>query len=98
MVSRGRVAVGTNVVYAPIHEFGGTIPARIIRPKNSSVLAWRGPDGMRFARFVRFPGATIPARPYLRPALAAMRERVVALIRNVYRGALNISGVERGGA
>jgi hypothetical protein len=48
-----------DVVYALIHEVGGTIV-----PKNAKALAIPMPDGsIRFAASV-----TIPARPYLRPA------------------------------
>ncbi|MBP7544644.1 MAG: phage virion morphogenesis protein [Acidovorax sp.] len=45
------VLVGTNVKYAAIHQFGGTI-----RPKKGKALAFGG-------RFVQ--SVTIPARPYL---------------------------------
>ena len=45
------VLVGTNVPYAAIHQFGGTI-----RPKKGKALAFGG-------RFVQ--SVTIPARPYL---------------------------------
>ena len=44
------VLVGTNVPYAAIHQFGGTI-----RPKKGKALAFGG-------RFVQ--SVTIPARPY----------------------------------
>ena len=54
--SRDRVAVGTDKVYAAIHQFGGTI-----RPKSGDFLVFRGAGGeLVFAREV-----TIPARPYL---------------------------------
>jgi phage gpG-like protein len=51
------VTVGTNVKYAPTHQFGA-----IIRPKNpSKFLVFPGPDGEKiFAKKV-----TIPARPFL---------------------------------
>lgn len=45
------VLVGTNMKYAAIHQFGGTI-----RPKKGKALAFGG-------RFVQ--SVTIPARPYL---------------------------------
>ena len=55
-VSRDKVEVGTNKIYAAIHQFGGTI-----RPKSGEFLVFRGADGETvFAREV-----TIPARPYL---------------------------------
>ena len=55
-VSRDKVEVGTNKIYAAIHQFGGTI-----RPKSGGFLVFRGAGGETvFAREV-----TIPARPYL---------------------------------
>ena len=50
------VHVGSPLVYARIHQFGGTI-----KPKDKKALAFKGGDGQaRFAKQV-----TIPARPYL---------------------------------
>jgi phage gpG-like protein len=53
--------IGTNVEYARIHEFGGTT-----RPHQI-------PVGIRI---IHHPGATIPARPYMRPALEDSREDI----------------------
>lgn len=69
------VFVGTNVEYARIQEYGGTIT-----PTSSARLHFRLDDGTEvFAKRV-----TIPAQPYLRPAVdedgrAAQREAVDAL-------------------
>lgn len=49
-------AWGTNVVYAGIHHFGGTI-----RPKNAKALAFKGMNG----RMVITSKVEMPARPYL---------------------------------
>lgn len=49
------VKVGTNKVYAAIHQFGGTI-----RPKNAPALFFKMGSG-----FVRAKSVTIPARPFL---------------------------------
>jgi len=49
------VRVGTNVVYAAIHQFGGEIT-----PKRGSHLVFKVGDG-----FVRVSRVEIPARPYL---------------------------------
>lgn len=46
---------GSNLVYAGIHQFGGTI-----RPRHAKRLAFRTVDG-----FVRASSVTLPARPYL---------------------------------
>ncbi len=52
--------IGTNVVYGRIHELGG-----VIRPKVKQLLRFHIPGvGWRSAKEV-----TIPARPFLRPAL-----------------------------
>jgi phage virion morphogenesis protein len=49
------VAVGTNVIYAAIHQLGGTI-----RPKSGNALVFNLGGRTIFARQV-----TIPARPFL---------------------------------
>ena len=53
--SSDAVAVGTNKVYAAIHQFGGTI-----KPKSADRLVFRIGGQMVFAKSV-----TIPARPFL---------------------------------
>lgn len=53
--------VGSNLVYAPVHEFGATI-----RPGAKGFLAWQGAGGEWI--FTKKP-VVIPPRPYLRPAL-----------------------------
>jgi len=69
------VRVGTNTKYAPIQEYGGTIPARTVRVKSAKSLRWIGKDGKpRFAKSVRIPATRIPARPFMRPE----RERLTA--------------------
>lgn len=56
------VEVGTSVVYAAIHQFGGRTKPRIIRARNARAL--RIP-GIGFRKSVRHPGSQIPARPFL---------------------------------
>ena len=59
--------IGTNVVYAKIHEFGSAgLPGGVIRPKTKPFLAWKDADTgkWRFAKEVR-----IPARPFMGPSL-----------------------------
>lgn len=53
--------VGTNVVYARIHNFGGTTKAHTIEPKNKKALAFNG----HIVKRVNHPGSVIPARPFL---------------------------------
>jgi phage virion morphogenesis protein len=50
-----RLTVGTNKVYAAIHQFGGTI-----KPKTQPALIFRIGGRLAFARQV-----TLPARPFL---------------------------------
>ena len=50
------VEVGTNVPYAGIHQFGGTI-----RPREADALSFRLPGG----QFVTVGKVDIPARPFL---------------------------------
>lgn len=57
----GWAAVGTNVAYAAIHQFGGKTRPRVIRPKNKKAL--RTPFGI--FKKVNHPGSKIPARPFL---------------------------------
>ena len=56
------VEVGTNVVYAAIHQLGGRTPPRTIRPRRKKALLIPG-VGPRAK--VDHPGSTIPARPFL---------------------------------
>lgn len=62
-VEQGRyrvaVHVGTDVIYARIHEFGG-----IITPRQARALAFEIGGELIFAQRVH-----IPARPYMRPAV-----------------------------
>ena len=58
-----RAQIGTNVSYAAIHQFGGKIGARVILPVNKKALFW--PGARHPVKKVNWPGATIPARPFL---------------------------------
>lgn len=58
----GSATVGTNLVYAAIHQFGGRTKAHIIRAKNARALSI---PGVGFRTQVRHPGSVIPARPFL---------------------------------
>ena len=54
-VSDDEVEIGTNVLYAPVHQSGA-----VIKPKRGKFLVFPGPQGPIFARKV-----TIPARPFI---------------------------------
>lgn len=57
-----QAVVGTNVIYAAIHNFGGRTKPHVIRAKNKRALAFGG----IVVRQVNHPGSDIPARPYLK--------------------------------
>jgi phage gpG-like protein len=57
----GTAVLGSNMVYARIHQEGGKTAAHEIRPVHAKALHFNG----RFARKVQHPGSTIPARPYM---------------------------------
>ena len=78
------VEVGTNVVYGAIHQFGGKTRARTIRAKRKKALSFLIGGRRVFAKSVRHPGSTIPARPFLglddtdRAAIERIVDRFVA--------------------
>lgn len=59
-----QITVGTNRIYAAVHQFGATI-----KPVNARALVFRlgmaGPRGGKSSGIVRAKSVTIPARPYL---------------------------------
>ena len=56
MAATGKeVVIGTNLIQAPVHQFGATI-----KPKNAKFLRFAGPNGFIFSKQV-----TIPARPFM---------------------------------
>lgn len=57
------VAVGTDVIYAAIHQFGGKTPPRTIVPLQKKALFW--PGAKHPVKSVQHPGSKIPARPFL---------------------------------
>jgi len=73
-----RVFSNGDVRYAAIQEFGGRTPAHDIRPVKAKALAFLMGGRTVFARIVHHPGSTIPARPYLGPAMAQMGPRIIA--------------------
>lgn len=53
--------VGTNVVYAAIHQLGGKTRPHKIKARHKKALAFSG----MVRKSVNHPGSTIPARPFL---------------------------------
>jgi len=73
--ARITVMVGTDVVYARIHEFGG-----VITPRQARFLAFEIEGQLIFAKRVH-----MPARPYMRPAFDENVQRVAQEIGEVLR-------------
>lgn len=71
---RVRVRCGTNLIYARIQEYGGTIVA-----KNKPFLVFKTRDG----RWHSVKSVTIPARAYLRPAFDEKRRQAVNEVRDI---------------
>ncbi|MES2707135.1 MAG: phage virion morphogenesis protein [Verrucomicrobiota bacterium] len=61
VVGAGGVTIGSDRLYAAIHQLGGKTPPHIIRPKNKKALKFGG----TFAKKVNHPGSRIPSRPYM---------------------------------
>lgn len=81
VTTEGNLVTGTigpeNVPYAAIHEFGGTIPARRVEPRNSKALKWMGGSGeFWFSKGHNIPSFNIKARPYMQPALDEKAETI----------------------
>jgi phage gpG-like protein len=55
------VTVGSDRLYAAIHQLGGKTAARTISAKNGKALKI---PGIGFRKSVKHPGSKIPARPY----------------------------------
>lgn len=72
LFSRGEIR------YAAIQEYGGHTPAHDIVPRKAKALAFLADGQMVFARIVHHPGSTIPARPYMAPALAKLGPQIIS--------------------
>lgn len=75
--------VGTNVVYAAIHNFGGKTKPHDIRPKYKKALAFNG----IMRKLVKHPGSHIPARPFLTLA-ASDDEKILSAVHGYLLGVL----------
>lgn len=92
--------VGTNVEYAAIHEYGGTIH----HPGGTAYMAT--PDGLRFIRNdnplsgrlprTRAHDIPIPQRAFLHPALEAGREPAVRDVRAAVERAVRLAVADAG--
>ena len=62
--------VSTPVKYAPLHEFGGTVKARIVEAKRAKALRFQVGGKTVFAKRVSIPAVKFPERSFMRNALA----------------------------
>ena len=62
---KNTLAVGTNVHYAPYHQFGAKIPAMTIVPRRAKALRFMIGDKVVYATKVKQKAKIIPARPFL---------------------------------
>jgi phage gpG-like protein len=72
--------VGTNLVYAGIHEYGGTIRAHVIQARNKKALAFQMGGQMIIRRQVNHPGSKMPEHSFLRASLRENEARIKANI------------------
>ena len=79
----GVVIVGTNVIYAAIHEFGGVITA-----KNKPMLVFK-----INGQWIRKRSVTIPARPYLRPAFDSHKNKAVDKVGDVLKAQIRTAAI-----
>ncbi len=73
--------VGTNLEYAAIHEYGGTIHVPEIRPRNAKALHFYVGGKEVFAKKAKAHDVHMPERSFLRSALRDRREAFVAAVR-----------------
>ena len=78
-LSGNKVVVGSNLIYAPIHEFGG-----VIVPKRAKALLFKTLDG----RWHSASRVVIPARPFLHPALRDSKPTLLKIVRHQAQEAL----------
>jgi phage gpG-like protein len=68
--------VGTNVVYARIHEYGGVTKPHVIMPRNAKALHFLMGGKDAFAKSVQHPGSKMPERSFLRSTLTDMQSEI----------------------
>lgn len=78
--TQATAVLSTSTVYAAIHEFGG-----VIRPTHARMLAWTDESGV----FHMASSVTIPARPYLRPAMDEGKQDIGEAILGELRAAFS---------
>lgn len=79
--------VGTNLVYAAIHEYGGVTRAHVIEARKKKALAFQVGGQSLVRRSVQHPGSKMPERSFLRSSLRENEARIkTAIAAAVSRG------------
>jgi len=87
-----RVFSAGDVKYAAIQEYGGRTAPHDIVPNKAKALAFLVHGAPVFAKLVHHPGSQIPARSYLRSALADMGDQIISEMRDAAVQALEGPG------
>lgn len=70
------IASSSDIKYAAIQEYGGTIPPHEIVPDKAKALAFAIGGKEAFAARVNLPAITLPERSYMRSSLAEMADEI----------------------
>lgn len=87
---KGTVYSAGDVKYARIWELGGVIPPHIIEAKAGKALRFSAGGAEIFRRRVKHPGATIAARPYMRPSLQEMQKTIIDEMSDAVKGVVDV--------
>ena len=86
-------AIGSNVRYAAIHEFGGRTRPHVIKAKPGKTLAFSMGGKLVFAKSVNHPGSNMPARSYVSGVLEERADRYVSALGDaIERAFLSLGG------
>lgn len=85
-------AIGSNVKYAAIHEFGGQTKPHIIKAKKGKALAFSIGGRKILATQVKHPGSKMPARRYVSSTVEARAGNYTEAFGNVAVNVFNSLG------
>lgn len=102
--NRLEAEIGPSVIYGRIHEFGGVIkPVKgeylWFNMPGSQAISYRKdgtvkPGKMTDGHLIRVKQVTIPARPYLQPALDDVTPKIDGMVRDEIRNLLGAGGLD----
>jgi len=84
----GGARAGSNIPYAAIHEFGGTIPAHQVVATNAKALCFTVDGVRRFAKSVQIPAIHMPERSYMRSAFDEKAPQGIDMVREAVKEAI----------